>query len=42
MMGVWVVSSGMIGYFFRPMPALMRAGFMAVGILLIIPSKFGP
>ena len=37
--GVWLVSSGMIGFFVRPMKIAVRAGFLAAGILLTIPSE---
>jgi TRAP-type uncharacterized transport system fused permease subunit len=39
--GVWLMSAAMIGYFFRHMTIAMRAGVMAAGILLLIPTGFG-
>lgn len=40
--GVWLMSAAMIGYSFRPMGLLVRAGIMAAGMLLLIPTGFGP
>ncbi len=40
--GVWLMSAAMIGYFFRIMNIGMRAAIMAAGILLLIPTAFGP
>jgi hypothetical protein len=36
-----MVSSGLIGYFVRPMKLPVRAGFLIAGILLTIPSEIG-
>jgi TRAP-type uncharacterized transport system fused permease subunit len=38
-LGVWLVSSGMIGFFVRPMKLPVRAGFLFAGVLLTIPSE---
>jgi TRAP transporter 4TM/12TM fusion protein len=40
--GVWLMSAAMIGYVRRPVGLVMRAGIMAGGILLLIPTGFGP
>jgi len=40
--GVWLMSAAMIGYFFRPMGLVMRAAIMVAGILLLVPTGFGP
>ena len=40
-LGVWLVSSGMIGYFVRPMNMAVRVGFLFAGVLLITPSEIG-
>ncbi len=40
-LGVWMVSSGMIGFFVRPMNFPVRAGFLLAGVLLTIPSEIG-
>ncbi len=40
-LGVWMVSSGMIGFFVRPMKLPARAGFLFAGVLLTIPSEIG-
>ena len=40
-LGIWLVSSGMIGFFTRPMTLPVRAGFLVAGILLTIPSELG-
>jgi TRAP transporter 4TM/12TM fusion protein len=40
--GVWLMSAAMVGYVFRPMRFGMRASIMAAGILLLIPTGFGP
>ena len=40
--GVWLVSSGMIGFFVRPLGGFARLGFLAAGVLLVIPSELGP
>lgn len=39
--GVWLISAAMIGYLFRPLGLALRAGVMAAGVLLLIPSGFG-
>ncbi|MGH7263661.1 MAG: TRAP transporter permease [Candidatus Rokuibacteriota bacterium] len=41
LVGVWLVSAGMIGYLFRPMPAWLRAGFVVAGTCLLIPDEIG-
>jgi len=40
--GVWLVSAGMIGFFVRPMNIPVRAGFLAAGVLLVIPGELAP
>lgn len=40
--GVWLISAGMIGYFARPMSFIIRMGFFAAGILLLIPHELAP
>ena len=40
-LGVWLVSSGMIGFFVRHMNVPVRAGFVFAGVLLTIPSEIG-
>ncbi|MDA0239124.1 MAG: TRAP transporter fused permease subunit [Proteobacteria bacterium] len=37
--GVWLISAGMIGYFAQPMSFIVRLGFFAAGILLLIPHE---
>jgi TRAP-type uncharacterized transport system fused permease subunit len=37
--GVWLVSAGMIGYLFRPLPFLSRTGLVVGGICLLIPDQ---
>lgn len=39
--GVWLISAGMIGYLFRPMPPWLRPGFVAAGTCLLIPDQVG-
>jgi TRAP transporter 4TM/12TM fusion protein len=38
-LGVWLVSAGMIGYLTRPLGAIGRVGFIAAGVLLLIPHE---
>ena len=40
--GVWLMSAAIVGYLFRPAGIAMRAVVMAAGILLLIPTGFGP
>ncbi len=40
-LGVWMVSSGMIGFCIRPMNLAVRVGFLFAGVLLTIPSEIG-
>jgi TRAP transporter 4TM/12TM fusion protein len=37
--GVWVTTCGIQGYFIRPLGLIWRTGFMAAGIMLLIPSE---
>ncbi len=39
--GVWLVSAGVTGFFSRRLPVPMRVGFMAAGVLLLLPSEIG-
>jgi TRAP-type uncharacterized transport system fused permease subunit len=39
--GVWLVCVGAIGYFVRPVGPVMRAVFIAAGILLMVPRDVG-
>jgi TRAP-type uncharacterized transport system fused permease subunit len=41
-MGVWVVSAGLMGFLTRPMGLLRRLVFFAVGFVLLIPVEFFP
>ena len=36
--GIWLASAGFLGYFFRPMEALPRLGFVAGGLALLVPA----
>ncbi len=40
--GVWLISAAMIGYCVRPMGLALRVAVMAGGILLLVPTGFGP
>ena len=37
--GVWITTCGIQGYFLRPLGTLMRIGFMVSGIALLIPAE---
>jgi TRAP transporter 4TM/12TM fusion protein len=37
--GVWLISVGMIGYLFRPMPWWLRLGFIVAGVCLLVPDQ---
>lgn len=37
--GVWIATSGILGYFTRPMSWPLRLAFLAAGIALIIPTR---
>jgi TRAP transporter 4TM/12TM fusion protein len=39
--GVWIVSIGMAGYLFRTIPAMLRIGFVAAGICMLLPDQIG-
>jgi TRAP-type uncharacterized transport system fused permease subunit len=39
--GVWLVSCAMAGYFVRRLGLLLRVGFLAAGILLMVPTEMG-
>jgi TRAP transporter 4TM/12TM fusion protein len=39
--GVWLISAAMLGYLFRPLTIVIRAGILAGGVLLLIPTGFG-
>jgi TRAP transporter 4TM/12TM fusion protein len=41
-LGIWLVSIAMIGYFMRPMGALLRAAFGVSGLLALIPAGAFP
>ena len=36
--GIWLASAGFLGYFFRPMGALSRLGFVVGGLALLVPA----
>jgi TRAP-type uncharacterized transport system fused permease subunit len=40
--GVWLISIGMVGYLFRPLPWLLRIGFGLAGIGLLLPDQIAP
>jgi TRAP transporter 4TM/12TM fusion protein len=37
--GVWLISIGMVGYLFRPLPLWLRPAFFISGICLMIPDQ---
>jgi TRAP-type uncharacterized transport system fused permease subunit len=41
-LGIWLTSIGVVGYFMRPMGALVRALFVVSGILALIPAGAFP
>jgi TRAP transporter 4TM/12TM fusion protein len=41
-LGIWLVSIGVIGFFMRPLSALMRAAFILSGLLALIPAGAFP
>lgn len=41
-MGIWLVSAGLAGYFCGPLGTAMRAGFIAAGLLALIPAGAFP
>ena len=41
-MGVWIATIGLLGYFVRPLNWPMRIGFLIAGIALLIPAKAFP
>jgi TRAP transporter 4TM/12TM fusion protein len=41
-MGVWLVSIGLAGYFVRKIPLALRGGFAAAGLLALIPAGAFP
>ena len=41
-LGIWLVSIGMIGFFMRPIPPMLRGVFMAAGLMALIPAGAFP
>jgi TRAP transporter 4TM/12TM fusion protein len=41
-LGVWLISVGMIGYLFRALPAWLRPPFVVAGACLLVPDQIGP
>jgi TRAP transporter 4TM/12TM fusion protein len=39
--GVWLISTGVVGYLFRPISPWLRPGFVAAGTGLLIPDRIG-
>jgi TRAP transporter 4TM/12TM fusion protein len=37
--GVWIVTIAILGYFLRPVGGIVRLGFLAAGIALLIPAQ---
>lgn len=42
LLGVWLVSIGMAGYFVRPLGAMMRILFIATGLATLVPANAFP
>jgi len=40
--GVWLGTIGVVGFFYRPLPGLARAAFLAAGVLVLIPADMFP
>jgi len=36
--GIWLGTIGVVGYFYRPVPGVTRAAFIAAGVLMLIPA----
>ena len=39
LVGIWFISAAMAGYFVRLLPAATRLGFVAAGVLLLLPFQ---
>ncbi len=37
--GIWLICAAMVGYFTRVLPPAIRAGFIAAGIMLLLPHQ---
>jgi TRAP-type uncharacterized transport system fused permease subunit len=40
--GVWLVTTGVIGYMTRPLGPAIRVGFVVAGLLLMVPAQMFP
>jgi len=38
MLGVWIATSGILGYFMKPLALLTRTGFIVAGLALLVPA----
>ena len=40
--GIWLICAAMVGYFTRVLPLSMRIGFVAAGIMMLLPHQASP